>query len=156
MIVLIIGRARAGKTTAAKFLEHFSDWKSASTSEIVYDVVALATNTSVEELKKIPKESIRPTLIDTADYLCDIYPSILSEGLIKKGYKIIDGIRRTKEMDSLSGKNYGLFVIYLKRNESIDDNFNIGEDYADVIVDNNGTLGELKEKIKEIYEEIKY
>jgi len=84
MIIIVIGKACAGKTTFARALAKALGTKSACTSDIVYEVVALARGCTVNELKSIPKEELRPCLIKTADYLCDIQPDFLSQALINR------------------------------------------------------------------------
>jgi dephospho-CoA kinase len=151
MIICVIGRARSGKTTASNILSEITGIPTASTSDIVYNIMALASGCTVSELKSMPKEILRPQLIDIANYLCDIDPSILSKGLVQKGYKIVDGIRRETELLDLK-KTYEneILITLIKSNRSINDNFNIPDHYADIIIDNNGTMEELKKKLTDI------
>lgn len=141
-LTVVIGPARAGKTTFSQWLVDQKGGKASGTSQIVYKAMAKARGCSVEELYKIPKESLRPHLIEFADFLCDIYPDILSEALIKEGVTIIDGIRRQAELDELRRK-HEIEVFYVKRSRgTVKDNFAIDESCADFIVDNNGRMNE--------------
>jgi len=143
-ITVILGPARAGKTTFANWLSRQNGEKTSGTSRTVYELMANARGCPLEELYRVPKEILRPHLIKFADSLCDIYPDILSRKLIMDGYTILDGIRRQAELDELR-KNYEVRVFYVKRDKGIvKDNFNIPIHEADYIVDNNGDYGQFK------------
>lgn len=141
-ITVIIGPARAGKTTFANWLvsKRGGDAKTAGTSEIIYEAMQKATGKSLAELKSVPKEELRPRLIEFADYLCDIYPDILSRALVQRGVNIIDGIRRREELQWLKDK-YDTEIFYIERYEGVvKDNFELNPSDADYIVDNTGPL----------------
>lgn len=143
-IIVIIGPARAGKSTFANWMSLHFGGKNSGTSRVVYELMAKARGCTLEDLYAIPKEELRPHLIEFADSLCDIYPDILSKKLINDGYTIIDGVRRLQELKELR-ENYITTVYYVKRDHgTVDDNFNIPEQCAEFIVDNNGGLNEFK------------
>lgn len=143
-LIVIIGPARAGKTTFAKWLAQCKGEKTSGTSAVVYELMAKARGCPLEELYKVPKELLRPHLITFADALCDIYPDILSQGLIQEGVTIIDGIRRRAEFEELD-KKYNLTVYFVKRDiGTVKDNFELTEDDADFIVDNNYEINQFK------------
>jgi len=149
IVFLIIGPARAGKTTFANFLSEITGLKAAGTSQVVYEVIAAARNCTVEDLLQIPKEELRPTLIKTADYICDIHSDTLSLKLLNDGYRIIDGIRRSEELRSIkSHPKYDVFVVYIDRDPqyTVSDNFNINKGWGNQIIENDGSIQDLEEK----------
>ena len=149
IVFLIIGPARAGKTTFANFLSETTGLKATGTSQVVYEIIAAARDCTVEDLLQIPKEELRPTLIKTADYICDIHPDTLSLKLLNDGYRIIDGIRRQEELGFLRCQpNYDVFTIYIDRDPqyTVPDNFDIKKEWANQIIENDGSIQDLKEK----------
>ena len=147
-VIVVIGKARAGKTTFSNFLAKEMGLKASGTSQIVYEAMAKARGCTTDELYAIPKEELRPDLITFADYLCDMQPDILSSTLIKRGYTIIDGIRRLSELEALQEK-YNLIVLYVIRGEGEKkDNFNIPFNIADHAIYNYGDLTELEKNAK--------
>jgi hypothetical protein len=143
-ITVVIGPARAGKTTFANWLSRQNGEKTGGTSQIVYKLMANARGCPLEELYRVPKELLRPHLIKFADSLCDIYPDILSAGLLMEGITVIDGIRRREELEELARK-HDIEVYYVKRDKgTVKDNFELVEDDADFIVDNNGNMEQFK------------
>jgi dephospho-CoA kinase len=142
-IIIVIGRARSGKSTFSNYLSTISGIKYAGTSDVVYKYMALARNVDVEELYKIPKEELRPNLITFANALCEIYPIFLSEALIKDGCSIIEGIRRKSELEALKRK-YDTYVVYIDRDEgTVNDNFEMDRHDADHIITNYSDLDDL-------------
>jgi dephospho-CoA kinase len=143
-LIVVIGKARTGKTTFANHLAEGLGVKAAGTSDVVYEAMAKARNCTVEDLNNIPKEELRPQLITFADFLCSLYPSVLSEGLIRQGVVIIEGIRRVEELIELSMNHLVTHVYYMERDAAIDDNFSIEKAESDHIIENNGSLEDLK------------
>ena len=154
-VIVVIGKARAGKTTFANFLAKEMGLKTSGTSRIVYETMAKARGCTVEDLNKIPKEELREHLIALADYMCDMKPDILSSTLIKQGYLIIDGIRRHAELEALK-ENFDLTIVYLLRKEGTKpDNFNIPTWIADHKIYNDEGLTELEKSAKVLAETLK-
>lgn len=143
-IIVVIGRARSGKTTFSKFVENKYKIKSGGTSDAVYKFMAIARNCTVSELKKIPKEKIRDNLIRFGNSLCSVYPIFLSEYLINNNIVLIEGIRRRDELELLREK-YNVLVYYIHRNNgTISDNFDMCKDDSDVVIHNTGSLQNLE------------
>jgi cytidylate kinase len=142
-IIVVIGKARAGKTTFSKYLSTITGAKCAGTSDVVYKYMALARNVDVKELYKIPKEELRPNLISFANALCEVYPIFLSEALIKNGVSIIEGVRRKSELDALRNL-YDVYAVYIDRDQgTVSDNFEMDHHDADHIVINHSDLDSL-------------
>jgi dephospho-CoA kinase len=154
-VIVVIGKARAGKTTFSNFLAKEMGLKTSGTSKIVYEVMAKARGCTIEELNEIPKEELRPHLIALADHLCDMQPDILSRTLIKRGYLVLDGIRRHAELEALK-ENFDLEIVYILREKGTKvDNFNIPTWVGDHKIYNNGSLTDLEKGAKVLAETLK-
>jgi len=151
-MIIVVGRARSGKTSFSEMLSSILGLKTAGTSKIVYEVVAKARGCTVADLLALPKEEIRPTLIDVADFLCDGKVDVLSEMLYNRGYRILDGIRREEELKAII-HNHECFVVYMQRDKgTVDDNFNILPTKFMRLIENNGTLYDLQDKASDFAE----
>jgi hypothetical protein len=143
-VIVIIGRARAGKTTFAEWYQKIYGGKIARTSDVVYEVMAKARNCNVEDLQKLPKEELRPNLIKLADFLCDVQPDFLSKALIQRGINVIDGVRRVSELEELRKQAFVTTYYVYRREGTVDDNFAIPHTEADFFVDNNYGINKFK------------
>lgn len=141
-IIVVIGKARAGKSTFSRLISAILGVEYNGTSKVVYEAMALARGCSVEDLYSLPKEELRPHLIKFADYLCDMKADILSEATIKRGFSIVDGVRRLQELDALKkNPDFDIFTIYIDRKHgALEDNFNIPASEADLVVYNDASL----------------
>lgn len=176
-VFLLIGPPHHGKTEARKILSELTFQKGESTSTVIYSFLAHRSKTPVEELKQIPKESYRDTLIEAGDFLVGkidkihlpaadehfeqgVYriPSGLVRTLYMNGFNVIDGVRRREELsDSIKHLDWNgvrTLVIWVERpgTEVIQDNSELTQADAHEVVINDGTLDELKEKLKGVIE----
>ena len=150
---LVMGPPQHGKSTTANILSVRIQGRFGSTSSIVYEELAHELNTSVEALRRIPKEELRPELVRKGNDLCSINPSHLVEALIDRDFNIIDGVRRLRELkktevlfQELGVKLHKLWI-FNPKGPTIQDNTEITEDLADHIIINSGTLAELEAKV---------
>lgn len=122
-VFFIVGPVDHGKSTSRKILSGVTHLKGGSCSDVIYAILAKRRGVSVESLRAIPKEELRPTLIALGDYVCcvvdadgkqvvlhevpvnaevdgEIYrsPSALIRTLYLNGYNVIDGVRRRLEL----------------------------------------------------------
>lgn len=184
MIVGVVGKIAAGKTTVAKFLEERGFCR-ISCSDPLIDLLTHR----VEEYSWVPElpeksEPSRERLIEYGKYLKDRYgEDILIRLALDKKRRcrnvVIDGVRSRGEIEAI--KERGGVIIYIdarpelryerlmRRNASKDREIRSFEDFkamddaeeelyrtstlknlADVIIENNGTLEELRDKVEEI------
>lgn len=175
-VLFVTGPAGHGKTTAREILcELTHGQRGGSCSDIIYHFLALRRGVSVESLRQIPKEQLRPALIEAGDYLCgsigqlteksvhptlddDVFrcPSILIRTLYLNGVNIIDGVRRRLELEDARGhldwNGVPSVVIHVSNpnGPKVVDNTEDLKDMADEVVVNDGTRDELREKLKAI------
>ncbi len=176
-VYIFIGPPAHGKTLARKIFCELTGMKGGSTSDVIYTLMARFSGVSEAELREIPKEELRPKLIELGDYLCDrsndlsknafkdpipenIYrgPSVLTRALFLTGFFAFDGVRRKSELEEIrfivSWLGLEPFVLWVHRDEapSIADNTEVTIEDATHVIANNGTSADLREKIVALLE----
>lgn len=177
-VLFVIGRPQHGKSTVRKALCELLGLRGGSCSDIVYRFLASWRGTTVEQLRMIPKEILRPALVAAGDYFvgardsldepkaagCDIdetalhrVPSALIRVHFHHGARVIDGVRRRSELvharDVLTWFGYRSLVIYVDRpgGPAIEDNTEDLRDLADEVITNDGTEEQLTgPKVREV------
>ena len=171
-VFLVVGPVGHGKSTVRQILADLTHLKGGSCSDVIYAFLAQRKGVSVDKLRQMPKEELRPALIEAGDFLCgkiesiselpfdasidkEPYriPSILIRVLYMNGYNVIDGVRRREELlhaiDRLEwiGVEHVVFHVSDPRKPLIADNSEDLKDLADFVVVNDGTIEELQAKI---------
>lgn len=185
MIIGVVGKIAAGKTTIAKFLEE-KGFCRISCSDPLIDLLTHR----VEEYSWVPElpeksEPARERLIEYGKHLKDRYgEDILIRLALDKMRTcrnvVIDGVRSRGEIEAI--KERSGFIIYvdampelryerlMRRNASKDREIKSFDDFmalddaeerlyqtstlknlADIIIENNGTLEELRKKVEDIF-----
>lgn len=177
-VIFVIGPVGHGKTTAREILVELTHLRGGSCSDIIYNFLALRKEVSVESLRQLPKESLRPELIEAGDFLCGSagelkevpknaeieqavfrHPSALIRTLYMNGINIIDGVRRRLELqDAKSHLDWNgvrsLTIHVLKPNEPwVKDNSEDLRELADESIANDGTVEKLRARLAEILDE---
>ncbi len=170
--IFVIGPVGHGKTTAREILARLTHLKGGSCSDVIYAVLAARRQVSVESLKQIPKEELRPALIELGDFLCGqvgtlaelpvnadidstLYrsPSGLIRTLYMNGYNVIDGVRRRLELQDAkqhldwNGVRQVVIHVFDPRKPIIKDNSEDLKDLADNCIINDGTVNDLEIKL---------
>lgn len=171
-VFIIVGKPHAGKSTVRNTISVLTELKGGSCSDVIYHFLAKARNTTVEELKKLPKEELRADLIKLGDELCgigplkvlesvehadDIYrgPSALVRMLFLSRYRVIDGVRRRLELQNarehIEWLGIRVIVFHVERPgyESPKDNTEDLKDMADIHLVNDGTAQDLCTKVEQ-------
>jgi hypothetical protein len=173
-VIFVLGPPGHGKTLARKLLAELVVQTGRSTSEAIYHFIALMRGVTVASLRDIPKEELRPLLIQVGDYIVgarpdipledpkdpgafsvftnDMYrgPSALVRMLYLGGANVIDGVRRTAELASakehLEWNGVPHYTIWIERSQGpvIPDNTELTALDADEVVMNDGTPEELR------------
>ncbi len=175
--IIVIGPPHHGKTEARKILSELTFSKGESTSTAIYSFLAHRSKTPLADLQKIPKEDFRAQLIEAGDFLvgaidkillpavdetidASVYrvPSTLVRTLYMAGYNVIDGVRRKAELQDaikhLEWNGVRTVVIWIERpgGDQISDNTELTSADATDIVINDGTLDDLRAKLKDVLE----
>lgn len=157
MRIAIIGKAQSGKTTFANYLSKYLDLKTSNTSDWLVEVekfrrAKLASMLpEMSECSKFDKEQNRAWLTALGDAVCNVQPDFLIEQAFRTG-DIITGIRRKEEYKFL---DKSVITIYIDRDKTIQDNFDISKNEARYIILNNLTLEALEVKAKDLAKIIK-
>lgn len=175
-VFFIVGPVGHGKTTSREILARLTRLRGGSCSDVIYAFLAARHDTTVDELRKVPKEELRPKLIQAGDFLCGMdapmevaskpqvdnevfrHPSALIRTLYMNGYNVIDGVRRRLELqhakDHLDWCGVEQLTIHVRdpRKAELKDNSEDLSDLADEKILNDGTPEELEAKLREILE----
>lgn len=175
-VILVCGPAGHGKTTAREILCKLTALKGGSCSDVIFSYLALLRGTTVEELRKLDKEELRPELVKVGNWLCgdigdleeakspdapkasDIYrvPSTLIRTLYHNNRNVIDGVRRTLELkhavEHLEWNGIRVLSIFITNpnGPAIPDNTEDLSSLCDEQVVNDGTVEELEKKLIEV------
>lgn len=176
-VIIVIGPPHHGKTEARKALAELTFQKGESTSTVIYHFLAARRKQDVKELHALPKDDIRPELIEAGDFMVgkineiklaaenpevdqSVYriPSALVRTLYLNGYNIIDGVRRRPELQDsirhLEWNGVRTLVLWIERPgaDTVQDNTELTQADAHEVVYNDGTLEDLKVKLKAVLE----
>jgi shikimate kinase len=130
--ILIAGLPKHGKSYVAELLSMMLKEKWCNTSDLIKE--------KCEGCQFEDKESVRKLFIETGDRMCKDDPGAIIKELLSRGFKIIAGLRKPEELKSISHLNP--FVIWVDRpgHPTVEDNTQIGPEYADLILVNNQNL----------------
>ena len=151
MRVMVIGHGRAGKDTCCEILSELTGLKNAgTTSSYLAEFVAHKLGVSPEEAYSTRHESVamRQLWYETGNEIREKDPLVL----IKMAYAVGDitgGVRDLAEI--LYDKEEGLsdLIIWVERaSVPTDPTLKIPRSEAHVIIDNNGPIEELREKLR--------
>lgn len=175
-VIFVVGPVGHGKTTVREiFVRLLKPLRGASCSDVIYHFLSVRKGVSVEALKALPKEQLRPELIEAGDFLCGSigelkeapsnkeidgvvyrHPSALIRTLYMNGYNVIDGVRRRLELQDATkhlewnGVEQLTVHVFNPRAPAITDNSEDLRDLADEQLVNDGTEAELEAKIDAI------
>lgn len=174
-VVFVTGKPQHGKTTVRHLVAQITGLRGASCSDVVYHYLAARRQVSVEALRQLPKEELRPFLVEAGDFLCganqppqevpvnkevdaEVYriPSALIRALFLSGINVIDGVRRRLELQDaknhLEWNGVRALTLYVDRPgvPDIPDNTEDLRDLADEVILNDGTLAELEKTVEAV------
>jgi hypothetical protein len=96
-LFIITGPPRHGKDTFGTMLsEELGVPAVGATSDVIYEELARRLEVSVRALKRIPKEDLRPALVELGDIMTADNPSALVDAL-RGRFLVITGVRRVRE-----------------------------------------------------------
>lgn len=155
----IIGPAQSGKTTFAGYLADILGTGHTDLSGWIIEVETIRQRRMGEISPKSPAQLLdewdydrgRPTrkyLIALGDAVCELRPSFLIERAFEKA-PIIAGVRRIEEFETLPED---VITVYIDRADApdIQDTFDIPLELTQWVIENNGTLEELREKAEDL------
>ena len=151
---IVIGPARAGKTTFAKILARFADTKATDTSEAIIAVETARLShpfgghdnwkMDVNMWDPVRQRPPRYNLIRMGDALKVLSLTLLADYCFDRG-NVCSGIRKLSELEAVRAKYPEAVTIYIDGPETVSDSFDIDEGYANYTVWNpKRSVGELE------------
>jgi hypothetical protein len=152
-VYLIAGPARHGKTTVSQYIAEKTAGARASTSDPLFELMAAERGVTVEQLRTMPKEEIRPRLIALGEEFCRDNKAAIIIHLSNKGARIIDGLRSRAELrrvrihfDTL-GETMVTVWVHDPRKPMLNDVGDLQPGDLDVVLRNDGTIPDLQGNI---------
>ena len=155
--LLIIAHKRSGKDTLGEILEELTDLKAISSSwilnkEFLFDLLNSKYNKGYKTLQESFDDRVNNREIWFNEIKSYNTPDKTATArLILKEAQIYTGMRSNDEIQAcLEAKLFDL-VIWVDASKRVPDespeSFNISRDVAHIIIENNGTLAEFREKV---------
>lgn len=147
--VLFCGPGRAGKDTAAEMFCDVTGLKFAGTfSKYLIKFVAPKLGLSEEEAYRRRHESdaMRMIWFETGNDIRKDDPTLLAKMAFENG-DVSGGVRGLPEIKAIREHRVADLIVWVARDVPVDPTLEFGREYADVVIDNNGTLDELREKV---------
>lgn len=152
MISVVLGYTGSGKTTAARYLSEITSIPFTDTSGVLIKLYCEDKGYDVDTIIE-NKDEHRQNLYEYGKKLQKEDPSILIKECLDRG-SILCGLRRQSELDFLKDSGHNPVVIWIHR-DGITKNptDEIAPSEADIVVNNDGSLDELKKKMGDIANE---
>lgn len=155
-VFCLLGHPQAGKTTTAKIIESKTKLKRGTCSDIIYDILrkldGLPEGDWHEVIHKEEQDAVRQRLILLGNAIGDEIPHVYFASLLNRGCRIIDGVRRKKELAALesycSDKHIPLLKVWVTRPDRppISDNTELSPSDGTVML-NTESLEDLEEAV---------
>ncbi len=146
--IIIGGLPQHGKTTIAGIIASRFGVTFANTSDTIYDELA-GYGQTVEDLHKMPKERLRPRLIETGDRLCEEHGlAYLALTQLEK-HDVVCGVRKPKELALIRAAYPDCLFLWVIRpgHPHIKDSTQLSHKDADLVVMNTGSVTDLETQV---------
>lgn len=160
--LLIIGHARHGKDTAAEMLRETHDYFFVSSSEfvgreIIWEKWGKEKYATFEEMFE-DRVNHRALWADMITEYNTPDKTKTASTMLSRGYDLYVGMRRRDELDACRAKGIFDWVVWVDRSDHLPDepfsSMELIPSDADIIIDNNGTLEDLREAVAAFVSEI--
>jgi len=156
-VFIFIGWPKSGKKLAGQLFSHAARVTHAATSSIVYEELAKERGVRPWELESLEKDDLVPDLVRVGNALCANTPTALVAPLLKRGVRVISGVRRRVELRAARQhiRDCGLVpvIVWMDRRGVVRDNTEVGIGDADWVIRNYGSVGYLAERVAELADE---
>jgi hypothetical protein len=155
-LILVCGSVQSGKSTARKLLSQYLERKGGSCSDVIYAILARRKGITVDQLRTLPKEEVRPELIALGNAMCAADPLYLIGNLVWSGCSIIDGVRRKEEFKAAVHR-FSPVTIWVENPNSpqLADNNEIVAGMCMHKINNSGTVADLALALESLVEHAK-
>lgn len=159
--LLLIGYARHGKDTAAQMLADIYGFKFTSSSwfcaqEVLWDAWGCAVYDSIEEMFE-DRVNHRVLWMQMISAYNTPDKTKTARTMFERGYDMYVGMRRLDELMACREAGIVDHIIWVDRSKHLPSetgSTDIHAHHADIILDNNGDLGDLEENILDLGAEI--
>ena len=177
-LFVFIGHPHHGKTTARKMFSELTGFAGGSCSDVIFAILSRHLGVPEAELRAADKEQLRPKLVEFGNFLCgdigtlklvdsappgvenktaQLYrgPSSLVRVLFHVGCRVIDGVRRRLELNDVRNRMEWLgipvVVFWVERpgEPVLQDNTELSKEDADIVLLNDGTPADLRQKVQD-------
>ncbi len=139
-----IGLKLAGKSTASTVVSNILGCQAVDTSDMIYERLAAEMGITLDELRTLPKEEIRPKLIEIGDRLSKTDPLALIRPVLDSKSFTIAGIRKKDQLEALPKE---VQVVWINREghapDSLD-NLEIEPDGHCIVINNGESMIEFR------------
>lgn len=121
----------------------------ANTSDTIYETIAEREGVSLDLVHSMPKEALRPRLIEVGDKLCDEHGlAYLALTQLAK-HDVVCGIRKPKELALVRSEYSDCLFIWVIRPDQklIKDSTQLSHKDADLVIVNSGSLADLESQV---------
>lgn len=147
--ILLVGGGRSGKDTAGEIIEQHTGWKFAGTTSkyLCRHVAAkLGLPEDVAYARRHESDAMRVVWFETGNELRKDDPALLAREAFAHG-DVTGGVRGKPEIEAIIAENLADLIVWVSRDVPPDPTMEFGREYADVVLDNNGTLDEFRRKV---------
>jgi len=147
--IAFCGPGRSGKDECSTYFARITGLRFAgSMSQFLCPFVAARLGLSDEEAfaRRHESDAMRMTWYRIGNELRDSDPALLVRETLKAG-EICNGIRDIREFEAAKAEGLADLFIWVERDVPTDPTITYGAGLCDVVLDNNGSLGELHTKL---------
>jgi len=160
---LICGENNVGKTTASLILQEMTNYPVFNFADSLKEIISLESGEDIDWEDWYEKDTFRQSLITTANSMKQVFGK---DFFAREVYRrmgemnkcIIGDLRFEEELDFIEENFITHDIIYITKDIHQDPSklFPFLANKSIYIIENNGTLEELREKIDSVYQENKY
>ncbi len=144
--IAIVGRGRAGKDVSGAWFGANTPLRYVgSTSNVVCPLIARELGISAEEAW-LDRHNNRMFWYNWCNEYRKDDPAKIAKVCLENG-DIVVGLRDWREIEAIKELHIVDLVIWIERNVPEDPTMTYGPEYADIVINNNGTIEELYEKL---------
>jgi len=143
--IVVVGHGRSGKDESLVIIERLTNLRSAGTlSKYLTPFVALEQGVTEEQAYATRHEN-RALWMRVGNAMRANDPSILARMAFQHG-DVTGGVRGRPEIEAIRAERLADLIVWIDRDVPVDPTMEYGPEYADVRIDNNGSLADLEAK----------
>ena len=147
--VLFVGHGRAGKDTAAEMFCDATGLKFAGTfSKYIIRSVAPKLGLTEDDAyaRRHESDEMRMLWFHTGNEVRSSDPALLAKMAFENG-DVSGGVRGLPEIEAIRRDRVADMIVWVERDVPTDPTMEFGREYADVVIENNGTIEDLRVRV---------